>query len=129
METTTNVVRRYLDTDYPDLIKWYMQWDEPVPPKDMLPLNGFIISGICAGFLYLTDSKLGIIDCYISNPEVSSYVRDKFLNDLTGEIIKCAKLNGYKALMATSNISAVKKRSEQHGFIYRGNTSVYLKEI
>ena len=124
-----SIARPYTDNDYPDLIRWYMEWDEPVPPREMLPLNGFVVPGICAGFLYLTDSKLGIIDCYISNPMISPYVRNKFLNIMTESIIKCAQLNGCRALMASSNVSAIKKRSELHGFKYRGDTSLYLREL
>jgi hypothetical protein len=125
----SELVRPYTDNDYPDLIRWYMEWDEAVPPKEMLPYNGFIVPGICAGFLYLTDTKLGIIDCYISNPMISPHVRNKYLILITNEIIDAARFNGCKALMATSNITAVKKRAEFHGFKYRGETSVYMKEI
>lgn len=123
------LVRPYKDTDYPDLVKWYQTWNEACPPQDMLPANGFIIPEICAGFLYLTDSKLGIIDCYISNPEVSPIVKNKFLNVLTVEILACAKQKGCRALMATTKINAIKKRSELHGFKYIQETSVYMREI
>lgn len=115
--------------DYPMIEAWYRAQMEPVPPLDLLPKNGFIVEDICAGFLYLTDSRLGIIDLYISNPDISKDYRDKALNLVTIEIINKAKEYNCRVLMATSNIAAVKRRTEFHGFKYAGETSVYSKEI
>ena len=123
------LARPYVDTDYPEIVNWHMAWEKPTPPQHLLPKNGFIIPEVCAGFLYLTDSSLGIIDIYICNPKVPKYERNKYLNILTTEILTLAKQLGCKSLLATSNIDAIKKRSEFHGFKYMCETSVYAKEI
>jgi hypothetical protein len=115
--------------DYPMISQWYLAQMEPCPPLDLLPKNGFIVEDICAGFLYLTDSRLGIIDLYISNPEISKDYRDKALNLVTLEIIDKAKEYNCRVLIATSNIAAVKRRTELHGFKYVCENSVYSKEI
>jgi hypothetical protein len=121
--------RAFEPWDYPMIAEWYRSQMEPCPPIDLLPKNGFIVEDICAGFLYLTDSRLGIIDCYISNPEVSKDLRDKALNLVTLEIIDKAREYNCRVLMATSNVAAVKRRTELHGFKYVCENSVYSKEI
>jgi hypothetical protein len=115
--------------DYPMIEAWYLAQMEPCPPIDLLPKNGFVVEDICAGFLYLTDSRLGIIDCYISNPEISKDLRDKALNLVTLSIIDKAKDYKCRVLIATSNVAAVKRRTELHGFKYVCENSVYSKEI
>lgn len=123
------MIRPYLRSDYDEIVDWYKAWHEPIPPECMLPEIGFIVPGSCAGFLYKTDSKLGIIDCFISNPHTNEKMRDRHLNMLVEELIHEARLCGFSALMASSSLDTIKKRSEGFGFIYKGDTSLYLKEI
>lgn len=123
-----SVSRMYTHRDYDSILSWYAAWKLPAPPQSLIP-TGFIVPTVCAGFLYLTDTTLGIIDLYISNPEVPKEKRDRCLDIITGDLIIHGKNSGCKILMATSNVPAVKKRSEFHGFKYSGDTSVYMREI
>ena len=45
------------DKDYDTLVKWWTQWEFGIVPKDMLPVDGVIVSvddkAICAAGIYL----------------------------------------------------------------------------
>ncbi len=68
-------VRKLNKTDYQDiLVKWWSDWRWTAPPKDFLPDDGeggFIVydgdTPVCAGYIYLTNSKVGWCDWVISN--------------------------------------------------------------
>jgi hypothetical protein len=71
------------ETDYEEiLIEWWKQWNWEPPAKDFLPDDGkggiMIYDGdtpICAGFVYITNSKVAWVDWIISNKEYR--IKDK----------------------------------------------------
>lgn len=71
------IIRGLIDTDYEEyLVKWWEQWGWVAPLKDFLPndgLCGVMVMdgdvGICAGFVYLTNSKVCWVDWIVSNKE------------------------------------------------------------
>jgi hypothetical protein len=69
-------IRLLKDTDYQEiLVGWWKDWGWEAPPdKDSLPEDGkggiMIMDGdtpVCAGFMYVTNSKIAWIDWIISN--------------------------------------------------------------
>ena len=68
-------IRPLNTNDYSDiLVGWWRDWGFEAPPKDFLPEDG--TSGlivyvddvpVCAGFIYMTNSKIAWIDWIISN--------------------------------------------------------------
>ena len=70
-------IRPLTESDYEDtLVEWWKDWRWTPPPKDFLPDNGtggFMVSDndtpICAGFFYITNSKVGWCEWVISNME------------------------------------------------------------
>jgi hypothetical protein len=123
------ITRPFEPSDYHEMVKWYSQWGVLPPPIDMLPKNGYVVPMVCAGFLFLTDTPLGMIDCYVANPDLSKELRDTCLNAVTEDLIERAKELKLKVLMCSSNISAIKKRAELHGFKYKSESSLYTREI
>ena len=71
------IVRKLNETDYDNILSgWWKDWNWEAPLKDFLPDNGeggIIVfdeeTPICAGFLYITNSKAVWIDWIISNKE------------------------------------------------------------
>mgnify|MGYP005994668317 CR=1 FL=1 len=63
------------ENDYDEiLVKWWKDWGWEAPLKDFLPNNGtgglIVFEGeepICAGFVYLTNSKAAWVDWIISS--------------------------------------------------------------
>lgn len=76
-------IRHLLDTDYEEiLVGWWKQWNWEPPVKDFLPDDGkggiVVYDGdtpICAGFIYVTNSKVAWVDWIISNKEYK--IKDK----------------------------------------------------
>lgn len=68
-------IRKLSSTDYEDiLVGWWNDWRWTAPPKSFLPEDGeggFIIhdgdTPVCAGFFYITNSKVGWCDWIVSN--------------------------------------------------------------
>ena len=69
------IIRELNETDYDDiLVGWWKDWGWSAPDKDFLPNDGkggiMIMDGdipVCAGFMYITNSKVGWVDWIISN--------------------------------------------------------------
>jgi hypothetical protein len=76
-------IRNLYDTDYENiLVEWWKQWNWEPPAKDFLPDDGkggvIVYDGdtpICAGFIYITNSKVAWVDWIISNKEYR--IKDK----------------------------------------------------
>ena len=70
-------IRELNETDYSDiLVGWWGQWDWEPPQRDFLPddgKGGIIVYDddipVCAGFMYLTNSKVAWVDWIVSNKE------------------------------------------------------------
>jgi hypothetical protein len=68
-------IRMLNSNDYDDiLVGWWKRWRWTPPAKDFLPgdgQSGFIVydgdTPVCAGFLYVTNSKVAWVDWIISN--------------------------------------------------------------
>ena len=70
-------IRELNESDYDDiLVGWWKQWKWEPPQRDFLPNDGkggIIVydkeTPVCAGFMYLTNSKVAWVDWIISNKE------------------------------------------------------------
>lgn len=70
-------IRELNETDYDNiLVGWWNQWGWMPPKRDFLPDNGkggiIVFDGdipVCAGFMYITNSKVAWVDWIISNKE------------------------------------------------------------
>lgn len=76
-------IRPLNETDYEEtLVGWWEQWNWEPPAKDFLPDDGkggmIVYDGdnpICAGFIYITNSKVSWVDWIVSNKEYR--IKDK----------------------------------------------------
>lgn len=96
-------------------------WDShkwPPPPIEFLPSSGLIIDGVCAGFIYETNSKFWMMEWIISNKQTEKSFRNKCLDTLIKELKSYAIIRGCKALFISTNSQALIKRlTEGHGFM------------
>ena len=68
-------IRKLNNKDYETiLLKWWKDWRLTPVPKDFLPDNGkggYIVydkeTPVCAGFMYVTNSKVGYVINYIQH--------------------------------------------------------------
>jgi hypothetical protein len=78
------------ETDYEDiLVGWWKDWKWTPPLKDFLPSDGkggvMVLDNdipVCAGFVYMTNSKVAWVDWIISNREYKKKPQRKEALDL-----------------------------------------------
>lgn len=123
------MVRRICEADFLRLEEWFKGRGVAMPHRSLFPLNGYIVEGIAAGFLYLTDGGIGLLDCYITNPETDSKTRSNALDALTEALLSCAHLNRCRLIKCTTKIEAIKKRAERFGFKSVGTFEAFFMEL
>lgn len=99
------------------------------PPPEFFSDTGFIVDDVAAGFLYLTNSGIGIIDGYISNAMADKFDRDNAVNLITMNLIASARTAGIKLLKCDSQNKKVINRAKDHGFREIGLFTSLVKEM
>ena len=58
------------------LVKWWKDWRWTPPAKDFLPDKGYMVycndRPVCAGYMYVTNSKVVLLEWIVSNFEVKN---------------------------------------------------------
>jgi hypothetical protein len=118
---------RKLDTnDYENiLVDWWKDWGWTPPQKDFLPedgTGGFIVydgdTPVCAGFIYITNSKACWIDWIVSNKKYRKKPNRKQSLDLLIETLtNVGKLSGNKYAYALIKNNSLIKTYEFFGYI------------
>lgn len=85
-------------------------------PKELLPKTGRIVPGVCAAFLYLTDSKVAFLENMISNPQTDKALASEALDLCVKAIEQDAKESGVSLIWSSTCIPQVMKRAESLGF-------------
>lgn len=119
-------IRELNDSDYEDiLVGWWKDWGWEPPQKDFLPNDGkggiIIYDGdvpICAGYMYLTNSKVGWVDWIISN---KSYTNKELRKDaitlLVSRLTDICQLLGCKYVYALIKNQSLINTYEGLGYI------------
>lgn len=119
-------IRQLNDTDYDNiLVEWWNQWGWNPPQKDFLPDNGmggYIIYDedipICAGFIYVTNSKVSWVDWIISNKEYREKAkRREAIKLLIQSLTNISKMSGSKYIYALIKNNSLIKTYVDLGFI------------
>lgn len=115
-------LRAVSEEDYDNvLLKWWKIWGWEAPPKDFLPETGLIVSkgniDICAGFLYLTNSKVGLTEFVVSNKEYRDSDRGEALDFLLDCILELADKNGCKYAHVILKNKSLLRRYKRAGYI------------
>lgn len=99
-----------------ELMIWAKQWNWHPEVLEILPTTGLIIEGICATFLYETNSKTCFMEGFICNKEISKEDRDLYLDQIVEALFALAKEKGYKYMQGNTRYKAVLDRSIKLGF-------------
>jgi hypothetical protein len=115
--------RMLKDSDYDELCKWWKWFRFPAPPKDYLPEDGkggIMISkngvNICAGFLFLNNSKIAWCEYLVSNPQYREEDRKEAIEAVIFQLCGIAKGKGYKAVFTSLKSESLINRYESVGF-------------
>lgn len=123
-------VTQYKPEHYHEIAGWFVKRRLKVPPMWGLSDTGYIIHGVAAGFLYLTNSGIGYIDCLIANPEASKDDRNNGIDSIIRRVISQAHASyNVKMLCCSSSIKAVQKRARFFKFIDTGTFIGFTKEL
>lgn len=94
-------MRRFdISKDLAELNGWYRARGLPEVPLEALPLTGLIVPGVAAGFLYLTDSSLAMLEGFCTNPQVGRDERARALDQIIAALfveadrMRCTKVIG-----------------------------------
>lgn len=102
-------IRELNNSDYEDiLVEWWKQWGWEPPQKDFLPddgKGGIIVYDddvpICAGYMYLTNSRVGWVDWIISNRNYTNKeLRKDAISLLVSRLTDICRLIGCKYIYA-----------------------------
>jgi RimJ/RimL family protein N-acetyltransferase len=130
-------IRPLNENDYQEiLVDWWKQWDWVAPVKDFLPEDGkggmIVYDGItpiCAGFIYITNSKVAWVDWIISNKEYK--IKDKrraAIKMLIESLTNISRNTGSKYAYALIKNQSLIKTYEDLGYTKGGSyTSEMIK--
>jgi hypothetical protein len=123
-------IRRLEDSDYDTLVTWWKDWKWEAPPKDFLPENGtggFMVSNddsdICAGFIYLTNSKIAWIEFVISNKQYKEKDRKEAIQFLINSLSAVAQESKAKYGYAVLKHKGLIEYYENSGF-YKSDENI-----
>ena len=114
------------DTDYENiLVGWWQQWGWEPPQKDFLPNDGkggIIVyddeTPVCAGYMYLTNSKVAWVDWIISNKEYTKKPQRKdAIKLLVSALTEICKNTGSKYVYALIKSQSLIGTYEELGYI------------
>jgi len=119
-------IRELNDSDYEDiLVGWWKDWGWQPPQKDFLPddgKGGIIVYDddvpICAGYMYLTISRVGWVDWIIS---IRYYTKKELRKDaislLVSRLTDICRLIGCKYIYALIKNESLINTYESLGYI------------
>ena len=120
--------------DYEDvLVKWWKDWGWEPPPLDFLPETGLIISkgnvDICAGFLYLTNSKVALTEFVVSNKDYKESDRGEAIDFLLDCILELANQNGCKYAHVILKNKSLLQKYKRAGYIESDKNVIELIKV
>jgi hypothetical protein len=119
-------IRELNENDYNEiLVGWWKDWGWEAPNKDFLPNDGkggIIIydneTPICAGFSYLTNSKVSWVDWIISNKKYTERLKRKeAINLLVSTLTEISKKSGSKYVYALIKNQSLISTYQELGYI------------
>ena len=128
-------IRPLGETDYEDiLVGWWKDWKWTPPLKDFLPSDGkggvMVLDNdipVCAGFVYMTNSKVAWVDWIISNKEYKKQPqRKEALDLLITTLTNICKDTGNKYCYALIKNKSLIKTYETLGYTSADN---YTQEM
>ena len=131
-------LRSLRETDYEDvLVGWWKDWGWDPPAKDFLPENGkggIIVleqnTPVCAGFIYMTNSRAAWTSWIISNKKYRKKpLRKQAISFLIDTLTSICKEQGCKYVFANNNHPHIINTLKLSGFKVGDINSTQLIKI
>jgi hypothetical protein len=95
-----------------------------------LPKTGYIVPGIAAGFVMLTDCNSCILEPFIANPYTFAEDREEALKEILSKLCDAAKDMGYTRVFGFSTNLKMVWRAQKIGFkVIETNQLTVMKEF
>lgn len=121
--------RMFEPGDYSQLKRWCFDRDVEAPPIELLSDTGIIVDEIAVGFLYLTNSAVGMLEGFLTNPKADKNDRNEALNSITLNLIKLAEQSGCKLLKCDTRAEEIVNRAKSFGFNELGQYKTCVREL
>ena len=122
-------IKRYDPEDFIELQSWYKKRGINFDDSSLLPSVGFIVPGVGAGFIYVTDSSVYFIEGFITNPDASKDNRNESLDLITVYLISYSKAMNCKIIKCETSCPEIELRGMKHGFKCLGKVTSLVKEL
>lgn len=119
-------MKRITSKDFPMIVSWYKQRGLPSPDPRALSDVGFIADGRVAGWLYLTNSNMALIEGIISDPSSAPSLRRESIDKLVGFLIDFALELGYTQFLGVTKHPMVEKVGKKFGFKHLPHKILHL---
>jgi hypothetical protein len=118
------------DAEWSLVKSWFAARNYPAPQKKFLPRTSAIVSvagdPICAGYLFKTDAKIGIINHVIATDRImDKQVRSDALDYLIFHLCERARAAGILLVTAASNVARMNERYERMKFTKTDSNEVH----
>ena len=119
-------IRNLIESDYDEiLVDWWKDWGWEPAPKEFLPEEGkggvILYDGdtpVCAGFMYITNSKVAWVDWIISNKDYRKKPdRSIAIKMLIERLTEMCKVSGAKFVYALIKHSGLMETYQRLGYI------------
>lgn len=111
---------------YPMLKRWYKGHGKDfIVLEDVISDLGYIVDGRVAGWLFVTNSNVAMIEGIISNPESVPSLRRTSLRKLTGFLVDASLMLGFTNIFGISKHPSMAKVAKELGFKSGKDFSVF----
>lgn len=123
-------MRTVTPEDLPDIQEWFLDRGMEMPALWFFSTTGLIVPGVAAGFLYVTNSGVATLDCFITCKDAPLSDRFVAVRDITSGLIQMAYNEcNVKMLCCTSKIRSIKRIAEEFGFESMGLSEGFFKTL
>ena len=122
-------IRDYFPEDYQMISGWCCKRDMSPPPEWSIPSTGVIVPDVACGFILCMNNQCGVMDFFMTNPEVDKKTRKGAIDAIVEELELSAKEAGIRMLFANSKIKSIQEAAIRTGYELMGSFLSFKKEL
>lgn len=123
------MIREFLPSDLPEINRWFAARGAAELELRHLPETGFISPGVAAGFLYLTDSSIALLESYVSSPSAGLKDRSRAIDAITAALLAEAKRREVSNVVAICATRGIERRAQKFGMQVIGTYAMASRRI